>query len=73
MGPNPKDFCLHQIATELANMFFNHRFLQYLGKQKFEVLLIQFPNCPSSSTFDNRIMQRSCNDGKFVACIDFTS
>ena len=31
------------------------------GKQKFELLLLQFPQCTSSSTFDNRIMQPSCN------------
>ena len=36
------------------------------GKQKFELLLLQFPMCPSSSTFDNRIMQPSCNNTEFA-------
>lgn len=36
------------------------------GKQKFELLLLQFPMCPSSSTFDNRIMQPSCKNKEFA-------
>ena len=30
-----------------------------LGKQKFEVITLQFPLCPSSNTFDNRVLQPS--------------
>ena len=31
-----------------------------LGKQKLEVITLQFPLCPSSNTFDNRVLQPSC-------------
>ena len=37
------------------------------GKQKFEVITLQFPLCPSSNTFDNRVLQPSCNQTSITA------
>ena len=31
------------------------------GKQKYEMLTLQFPRCESSATLDNRILKPSCN------------
>lgn len=38
-----------------------------LGKQKFEVITLQFPLCPSSNTFDNRVLQPSCKQISITA------
>ncbi len=61
------------VILTMANTVWQNACSCHLGKQKFEILTIQFPACPSSSTLHNRVVRHCCKKRNIQICIKICS